>query len=159
MVSNQPLALLTLFLLATIGIHYLGTTTQNYLDMVETTLSFDLEAKVLFFDENFSKGTLLFLIDNPSPRSVVLYTSVGITIFLEEHALSGSYSYAKPIPPKYTIVGKYSFGLNESQIEEFKTLIESKEKVKVKMTVSAVIPDFKKMLHINKIEEVPILKK
>lgn len=155
--SNQPLSLIILFLLGSVGIFYLGSTVQNYMDMTLTSLNFDLRAGGVFLDEKRAEITVLIVIDNQhSPRDVKLFTSVALTIWLDEKPISGSYSYTQVIPAGSAILGKWSFGLNDKGIEVCKSLIQNNVPIKIKMTASAILLDFKKMLYVNKVEEVSL---
>ncbi|MEM3397301.1 MAG: hypothetical protein QW620_07720 [Thermoplasmata archaeon] len=159
--ANQAVSVIILFLIASIGLFYLGSTTQNYLDMVETSMNFDLKVRGILFDQysdNLAEITVLFLIDNQnSPKEVVLFTSVALQLLLGDSMKLGSHSYNYSIPPHTMIVGRWSFLLNNStEIATVKMLIETETPVMLKMTVSAVLTEFKKVLYVNKVEGVEI---
>ncbi|MCX8173644.1 MAG: hypothetical protein N3F63_03425 [Thermoplasmata archaeon] len=159
--TNKAVSIIVLFLLGSTGILYLGSTAQNYLDMVETTLNFDLKARGILFDqvsEDLAEVTVLFLIDNlHSKNEVMLYTSVALSFSLGDSLKTGSYSYNYSISPGTVIVGRWSFLLNNTtEINTCKGLIESKTPVTLKMTVSAILLEFRKVLYVNKMEGVEI---
>lgn len=159
--TNKGFSLIVLFILGSIGIFYLGSTTQNYLDMVETSMNFDLKVRGILFDQysdNLGEITVLFLIDNQnSSKDVVLFTSVALQLLLGDALKVGGYTYNYSVPPNTTIVGRWSFFLNNStEIATVKMLIETKTPVMLKMTVSAILTEFKKVLYVNKVEEAEI---
>lgn len=159
--SNQALSLLILFIMGSIGIFYLGSTTQNYLDMVETSINFDLKVNGVFFNqisEELAEINVLFLVDNMnSSREIYLFTSVSLQLSLGDVIKLGSYSYNYSIPPHTTIVGRWNFLLNNStEIAMIKMLVENRTPAMLKMTVSAILTEFKKVLYVNKVEGVEI---
>ncbi|MEM3444800.1 MAG: hypothetical protein QXJ27_06510 [Thermoplasmata archaeon] len=159
--KHQALSIIVLFLLASTGIFYLEGTTQNYLDLVKTTLSFALKARGIIFkevSEELGEVIVLFLVDNSeSPREVKLFTGVSLNLIVGRSMKVGYYSYNHTIPGGTVILGKWSFTLtNSTEIETFKGLVENQTPVQLKMTVSAILLDFKKMLFVDKKEEVQI---
>ncbi|MGC9060945.1 MAG: hypothetical protein ACP5JR_06935 [Thermoplasmata archaeon] len=159
--KNKGLSLLLSFLLAVMGIHYLGTTTYNYLDMEKTSISFDVNPLGVFFKENGKNDAyvkVLLTIDNSASRnSVTLYTSISNTLWCEDLLLTGYYSYNNSIEPGMVVVGSCTFVLNDTNTSQmFKDAVMNNTVLSLKITLSALINQFSKMLYVNKIVEVVI---
>jgi len=152
---NLPLNLIIVFILGVAGIYYLGGTAQNYLNMVNTSINFDIYPLGVYFKEyaeNHTEILVQIVIDNSKGNAdISLYTSVSLTLYFGDYLFNGAYSYTKMIRAGDVVLGSVYIPVNDTEkIAMLRESFHHNYTFTMGITNSALINEYSKLLFVNK---------